>query len=73
MSENPVFHEKSKHIEIKYHYIRDMVQRGAVKLPYVATEEQIADVLMKPLARLKFEYFRERLGVLQIEASSQRK
>ena len=73
MSENPVFHDKSKHINIKYHYIRDMVQKGAVNLQYVATEEQIADVLMKPLARVKFEYFRERLGVLQIEASSQRK
>ena len=72
LSENPVFHDRSKHIEIKYHYIRDMVQRGAMKLLYVATEEQIADVLTKPLARLKFEYFRERLGVLQIEASSQR-
>ena len=68
-----MFHDKSKHIEIKYHYIRDMVQRGAVKLLYVATEEQIADVLTNPLARMKFEYFRERLGVLQIEASSQRK
>ena len=64
MSENPVFHYKSKHIEIKYHYIRDMVQRGAVKLQYVATEEQIVDVLTKPLARVKFEYFREKLGVL---------
>ena len=32
LSENPVFHDKSKHIEIKYHYIRDMVYRGAVKL-----------------------------------------
>ena len=41
-----------------------------MKLLYVATEEHIADVLTKPLARLKFEYFRERLGVLQIEASS---
>ena len=64
MSENPVFHDKSKHIELKYHYIRDMVQRGAVKLLYVVMEEQIADVLMKPLARMKFEYFREKLGVL---------
>ena len=55
LSENPVFHDKSKHIKIKYHCIRDMVQRGAVKLRYVATEEHIADVLMKPLARAKFE------------------
>ena len=43
--ENRVFHDKSKHIKIKYHYIRDMVKRGAVKLEYVAMEEQIADVL----------------------------
>ena len=59
-----MFHDKSKHIEIKYHYIRDMVQRGEVKLQYVAAEEQIADVLTKPLARVKFKYFREKLGVL---------
>ena len=44
-----------------------------MKLQYVAVEEKIADVLMKPLARLKFEYFREKLGVLQIKASSKRK
>ena len=59
-----MFHYKSKHIEIKYHYIRDMVQRGVVKLQYVATDEHIADVLTNPLARVKFEYFREKLGVL---------
>ena len=39
LSENLVFHDKSKHIEINYHYIRDMVQRGAVKLQYVTTDE----------------------------------
>ena len=66
LSENPVFHDKSKHIEIKYHYIRDILQRGAVKLQYVVTNEQIADVLTKSLARVKFEYFKERLGVIQI-------
>ena len=49
------------------------MQKGAVKLQYVATEEYIADVLTKPLARVKFEYFREKLGVLHIEVSSKRK
>ena len=67
LSENLVFHDKSKNIEIKYHYIRDMVQRGVVKLQYVATNDQIADVLTKTLARVKFEYCREKFGVLQIE------
>ena len=64
MLENPVFHDKSKHIEIKYHYIKDMVQKGAVKLQYVVTNEQIVDVLTKPLTKVKFEYFRENIGVL---------
>ena len=67
LSKNPMFHDKSKHIEIKYHYIRDMVQKGAVKLQYVATDEQTDNLLTKPLARVKFEYFREKLGVIQIE------
>ena len=39
--ENLVFHDNSKHIEIKYHYIKDIVQRGVVKLQYVATDEAI--------------------------------
>lgn len=56
LSENPVFHDKSNHIEIKYHYIRDMVERGAMKLQYVAKDEQIVDVLTKPLSKVKFEY-----------------
>ena len=44
-----------------------------MKLQYVATKEHIVDVLMKPLSRLNFEYFREKLGVLHIEVSSKGK
>ena len=62
--ENPMFHDKSKNIEIKFHYIKDMVQRGAMKLRCMAMDEQIANVLTKSLAKVKFEYFRKRLGVI---------
>ena len=54
MTENLVVHDKSKHIEIRYFYIRDMAQKGAIKLQYVSTNEQVADVLTKPLCRVKF-------------------
>ena len=57
MTKNLVFHDKSKHIEVRYHFIRDMVQKGAIKIKYVPTKEQVEDVLTKPLARVKFEYF----------------
>jgi hypothetical protein len=65
LSENHVFHVKSKHIEIKYHYIRDMVQRKAVHVQYLSTQEQVKDVFTKPLAKTKFEYFCERLGLVE--------
>jgi hypothetical protein len=45
------------------HYIRDMVQRKVVLVEYLPTNEQIADVLTEPLAKSKFEYFRDKLGV----------
>ena len=50
MTEKPVFHDKSKHIEIRYLYIRDMIQKGAIKIEYVSTDEQVVDVLTKPLS-----------------------
>jgi hypothetical protein len=60
-----VFHDKSKHIEIRYHFIHDMMCRGALKLQYVSMNEQVVDVLTKPLSRVKFEHFRDKLGVVR--------
>ena len=64
MTENPVFHDKSKHIEIWYFYIQDMVHKGAIKLQHVSIYEKFVDVLNKPF-RVNFEYFYDNLGVVR--------
>jgi hypothetical protein len=66
LSEHPVFHERSKHIDIKYYFIRDKVQEGEVKLQYIPTDGQTTDILTKPLSRIKFAYFRDKLGIMEI-------
>jgi hypothetical protein len=55
LSDNPVFHYKSKHIEIKCQYIKDMVKRKVVHVKYLSTHEHVEDVFTKPLARKKIE------------------
>ena len=64
MKEILVFHDKSKHIEVRYHFIRDMVQKGDVKLKYVPIEGQVEDVLSKRMSHVNFEYFRDKLGIV---------
>jgi hypothetical protein len=70
--ENPVFHDRSKHIKIKYHYIKDMVQRKTIHVHYLPTHEQIANIFTKPLAKTKFEYFHERLGLVKNASLAER-
>jgi len=65
LSENPVFHDRSKHIDIRYHFIRDCVQRGIVQLQYIPTDEQVAEILTKALGKAKFIFFKDKMGVLQ--------
>jgi hypothetical protein len=72
LSEKPVFHDRSKHIEMKYHFIRDMVQRGAMKLQYIRTDEQIADILTKPLSLTKLVHFRDKLGIAENDPLAER-
>jgi hypothetical protein len=60
-----VFHDRSKHINIRYHFIRDFVQQGAVQLQYVPTDEQVADILTKTLMKGNFVYFKDRMGIVE--------
>jgi len=67
LSKNPVHHERSKHIDTRYHYIRDCIEQGVVEVDHVRTGDQLADILTKPLARMRFAELRMKLGVTKIE------
>ena len=58
-----MFHDRLKHSELRYHFIRDLVQIGAMKVQYIRADEQIADILTKPLIATKFMYYRDKLGM----------
>ena len=64
ISKNPVQHSKTKHIEIRYHFISDLVERKIVCLEYIPTECQNANIFTKPLDRSKFETLRQVIGVI---------
>ena len=56
-----MLHQRTKHIDIKYHFVRERVEMGDVKLIHIASEDQLADLLTKPLVKPKIENFRERV------------
>ena len=64
LAKNPVFHERTKHIAVKFHYIRELLNKGIIDLYYISTNEQKADGLTKPLDKIKFKAFIEQLGLL---------
>ena len=59
LSENLMFHDCSKCIDIRYHFIWDMVKRGEIRLHHIRTDEQVTDILTKPLGKVKFLTFEE--------------
>ena len=63
LSKNSVFHKRTKHIDAKYHYIRELVSNGEISLQHCRIEEQFADILTKPLGQKSFNYLRKCLGM----------
>ena len=63
ISNNPVFHGKTKHFNIKLYFLREVRQKGEVSLVYCKSEDQLADIFTKPLPVSKFEVLRQRIGV----------
>lgn len=66
LSSNPNNHPRTKHIDIKYHYTRELVQNGVIRLIYCPTNDMLADMFTKGLDRIKFEQMRLKIGVIDV-------
>ena len=64
LAKNPVFHARTKHIEVHYHYIREKVLEGEIEMVTTNTDGQFADIFTKGLNKEKFEKFREALDMV---------
>jgi hypothetical protein len=60
---NPENHQRTKHIDVKYFYVREQQEKGVLDISYIRTDEQLADIFTKPLPRPRFEKLRDLIGV----------
>ena len=67
LSKNPVLHDRSKHIDTKFHFIRECVEGREISLEFASSQEQLADILTKSLGRARFCELREKIGVAKIK------
>jgi hypothetical protein len=63
LAKNPVQHHRTKHIDVKYHFIRERIEEGTVKVIYCPTNEMKADILTKGIAAPQFKQLRDQLNL----------
>ena len=63
LAKNPVSHSRTKHIDIRHHFIREAVEEKVIAVQYCPTKEMLADLLTKPLHRVHYQYLRAKMGL----------
>ena len=67
ITQNPVLHSRTKHIDVRFYFIRDHVEKKNVRIEYVGTEKQLADIFTKPLNEARFIQLKTELGMIEME------
>ena len=63
---NPVLHDRSKHVDVKFHFLRDCVDGGHIVIEFVETCRQLSDILTKPLGHLRFMKLKKMIGMVEV-------
>ncbi|CAL1358779.1 unnamed protein product [Linum trigynum] len=64
LSKNPIMHGRSKHIDVRFHFLRELARNGTIELEHCGTADQIADIMSKPLKLETFQVLRSKLGLV---------
>jgi hypothetical protein len=67
LSKNHVFHKKRKHIDTRFHFIRELVNNGDIALQFCASRDQLVDIFTKPLGKSVFDFHRQHLGIISAD------
>ena len=72
LSKNHVFHKRKKHIDTRYHFIRELVNNGEISLEHCRSKDQLADIFTKALPQEQFDYLRDQMNIVNIDVINHR-
>jgi hypothetical protein len=68
LSKNPIMHGRCKHIDVRFHFLRDLTKEGTIELVFCKSKEQLADIMTKPLKLESFCNIRKELGMIELDS-----